>query len=39
VELLGSTKPVVFSQTADGLTVTIPEAKSKLGYALVFKVS
>ena len=39
VQLLGSTKPVVFSQTADGLTVTIPEAKSKLGYALVFKVS
>jgi hypothetical protein len=39
VELLGTGSIKDFERTGDGLQITIPGSKSKLGYALVFKLS
>ena len=39
VELLGATSPVKFIHTNESLTITLPESKPKLAYALVFKIS
>jgi len=39
VKLLGAMGSAKFVQTSEGLSITVPGEKTKLGYALVFKIS